>query len=104
MNSLAPFFKAPLYKNALASYAREAKSLKWDISDKLKLYNWAKQAFESDLTEEEQMIAFTAIYQELKSYWQVFRGARSEYWSSSEIYKALKQHTTACSRQNELSL
>lgn len=104
MIELGDYFKSPQYQNALDSYERVAKKRRWYIEDKLMMYRWAKTAFEEQVVEQEKILAFTEIYEQLRKYWQVFRNARGEYWSAKKIFEVFISDCRSCSRESELSL
>jgi hypothetical protein len=79
MIRLADFFRNPLYERALSKYAEVAKSRNWQIRNKLQMYQWAKQAFDSDLSDDRKRAVFNNIYNNFRSYWQVFRKARGRF-------------------------
>jgi hypothetical protein len=101
---LIEYFQSQMYQDALTRYQEVAEKRKWSIRDKFRMYNWAKLAFESQAQPGDQIWAFGEIYDQLRSYWQVFRNARYGYWSDQEIFAALTQHCRVCARQGRHSL
>jgi len=101
---LVDYFKDPLYKDALAGYAKFARERDWGIDNKLELYNWAKVAFDSSLPERNRREAFYIVYDNLKGNRQVFRNARWGYWTGDETFEVLDRECQGCSRQDSLSL
>jgi len=101
---LVDYFRYPNYINALIRYVKVAEVRNWGIDYKLKMYNWAKAAFESSLPESKKRESFHAVYENLRRYWQVFRNARAGYWSADETFDGLNNACKACSRQRPLTL
>jgi hypothetical protein len=104
MSELADYYRAPLYERALLKYAEVAKSRKWQVRNKLRIYGWAKKAFDSDLSDYQKRKSFHCIYEELRRHWQVFRNARGGHWSADETYDALTKHCQLLSRKSGVTL
>jgi hypothetical protein len=104
MIRLADFFRDPFYERALAKYAEVAKTRNWQIRNKLQMYQWAKEAFGSDLSDDRKRAVFNNIYNNFRSYWQVFRNARGGYWSADETFDALSRDCRVVSRQSGVNL
>ena len=101
---LVQYFKYPLYKNALASYAKVAEARDWGIDHKLEMYNWAKVAFDPSLSEGKNREAFYVIYDNLKRYWKVFRNAQAGYWPADETFDKLNKACEDFTRKDPLTL
>ena len=61
MIELKHFFRAPLYEDALADM-RTSLRTQVEVEHKLEMYNWAKEAFESDVTDKEKQKYSSTIF------------------------------------------
>lgn len=104
MPALSQYFQSPHFEEALERYARFASGRGWGIGHKLKMYNWAKTAFDPDLAEDIRRWAFGNIYRSLKGGWRVFRNSPAGYWSADETFAALTGECQAFSQQSGLNL
>jgi hypothetical protein len=101
---LSSYFKSPHLLSALDAY-RSSVPETWTLSHRLELYSYAEIAFNSLASATEKEQAFTKIYQNLTSYWGVFRGTSlSERWSAETLYSALTTECLPCGRSSGLSL
>ena len=76
---------------ALRKYAQVARERNWTIRDsKLGLYRLGKVAFDEAAENGRSEQAFDEIYRNLRSYWQVFRGAK-RYWATDQVYCICKR-------------
>ncbi|MFN3648197.1 MAG: hypothetical protein ACK47B_01350 [Armatimonadota bacterium] len=89
--SLQDYFRPENVSVALDAYAAATSTdrLNWPIPRKLALYAFAKDAFDSNLGEQQRVQAFDLIYEELRSYWGVFRNPGGGYWDSATVYQTL---------------
>lgn len=102
---LARYFRAPDTRRALDSYAGAARQRHWPTQEKLELYGDAKSAADTSLPPEERRTAFGRIYDNLRSYWQVFRPADpARCWNADRIFDVLDGECRGCSRQSDLTL
>ena len=83
---LSLFFQEPYIELALNAYVVARPN--WDITAKIDLYRCADIAFDPSQPEIERRKAFCTIYNELKSYWKVFRNAQN-YWDADTAFLAL---------------
>lgn len=104
MTELRDYFHPPLVEQALDRYAKVANTRGWGISHKLEMYNWAKAAFDSNLSPYAQQREFGYIYDNLKGGWKVFRNAQGGYWTKQETFEALTKECQTVSRQSGLKL
>jgi len=77
--SLFDFFQDGNWRPALRRYAQFAEESGWSVAYRLELYNHAKIAFDSALGVEIREASFAQIYESLRGYWQVFRGAETAW-------------------------
>jgi hypothetical protein len=90
---LASYFRDHYWDFALEEYLQFAKNADWPISGeagKAALYESGIAAFASDQSEAERQVAFESIYNNLQSYWQVFRGAKSK-WNMEKTFGVLDE-------------
>jgi len=89
-------FLAPArIERALRGYCERAKNRAWLVSSKARLYALAETAFDPAKPD---LDAFREIYEELRSYWQVFR--RGHRWPSQQVFDVLLSETCQpCSRE-----
>jgi hypothetical protein len=98
------FVEPSLTRSALASYARQSAMFGWPITHKLDLYNAAKTAFgDGARTEAERRRAFATIYENLRTYWQVFRPF-GPHWNDSEVFDAISTRMAQYSRDTGMTL
>lgn len=88
---------------ALKAYSDLAAKRGWDIPDKLRLYRLAKSAFDPKAERREAQAAFKDIYESLRKYWQVFRGA-STYWMPAQVWGTLMSKCGPCSMSAAVTL
>src|SRR5439155_6649195 len=81
-----------LFEIALDSYYNEINP-KWPITDKMRLYQRARDAFDQKIPFQTREEHFQFIYNELQSKWSVFRNAQ-RYMSYKEVFLLL--NTDAC--------
>src|SRR5688572_21285232 len=85
---LKAYFTKSGQQKALDAYAKFATGTAWSVAMKMDLYEWGRQAFSGD----GDLAAFTRIYDNLVSHWQVFRPHGTEQcWPPEKIFATVRQ-------------
>lgn len=85
-----------LFQTALNTYIEKRDN--WKLDDKVRLYEWAKDAFKQNVALQQREEKFKLVYGDLKS-WQVFRNGQ-QYLSCQELFSLLNTDTClACSTE-----
>src|SRR5687768_1339124 len=86
--SLLDYFTSRGQQRALESYGRFATGTAWSVPMKMDLYDLSREAF----TVAGSLPAFQNIYDNLVSYWQVFRPHRAgECWDAASIFDNIRR-------------
>lgn len=98
MPELSRYFRMPHLRDAFDAYGEFHRRAGWPLESKLDMYLRAERAFSNPVDSS----SFEYVYQQLNRYWQVFRGADSAVWSSSQTFDFLTR--PACARIRSLTL
>jgi hypothetical protein len=99
--TLKDYFTASGQRRALVAYADFEKGSAWSVPLKMDLYDLSREAFATTGS----LLAFARIYDNLVSYWQVFRphGA-AECWDAARIFEAIRRELAGFDHANGVSL
>jgi hypothetical protein len=100
-SALKDYFTTLGQRRALEAYSEFAKGTAWSVPLKMDLYDLSREAF----TATGSLPAFERIYNNLVSYWQVFRphGA-DECWNAAQIFEAVRRELVGFDHASGVSL
>jgi len=101
---LKEYFSKENAQEALRCYATVAAKRNWQITHKLDLYNRAKIAFEIPGQEPLKKKAFRLIYDDLRSYWKIFRNTAGTPLPSDQVFDLLVHECAPVSRESGTTL
>lgn len=104
--SLSEYFTPAGQQRALEAYGRFATGTAWSVPMKMELYAESRKAFGGGgAPEGDALAAFTKIYQNLKSYWQVFRSSkRITPWTAERTFDEFRTRLDAFSQSSGVTL
>ncbi len=92
---LIAYFQNGRWRQALRRYAQFAEESGWTVGHRLELYGQASIVFDAANTDELRQEAFNYLYEALRGYWQVFRGATS-HWDEETAYTFFSENLDDC--------
>src|SRR4051794_33430748 len=99
------YFTPKGQRKALVSYGSFAAGTAGAGAVKMQLYGLSRTAFGSDAGEDERYAAFEKIYQELNSYWTVYRPHGAELcWPPRRIYDTMIKEFSEFSQSTGITL
>ncbi|MFO0969805.1 MAG: hypothetical protein U0793_29975 [Gemmataceae bacterium] len=101
--NLVDYFQDGRWRPALRRYAQYAEQSGWSLAHRFALYGQAKIAFDASTDEESRGQAFEYVYNSLRDYAQVFRGAASR-WDAETAFTFFTEHQAECGPQSVRTL
>lgn len=101
---LKEYFEIKYGRKAVEAYVLFSDKVNWGIVEKIKMYQFAKNAFKVSSINQKSTVAFKELFEALKSF-KVFRNkSPDDHWSYGKIYEVLFERCKQCFINESISL